>query len=199
MRRLAQILARVYMARSDVGYMVRTAALHVWKTLVTNTPRTLSEILPYLMDNIIQSLASTGEERQQMAGSCLGELVRKMGDRVLRQIIPILQSGMRDPLPGTRVGVCTGLKELLENVSQGQLMEHLPQLLPTVQAALVDTDAEVRQVRAPAAGCDKSDYPSLLLPCTRWAGSHGMACPCRRPAQRSAFCFAAEAAAQWTA
>ena len=28
-----------------------------------------------------------------MAGTCLGELVRKMGDRVLRQIIPILQVG----------------------------------------------------------------------------------------------------------
>ena len=53
-------MARVYMARSDVGYAVRTAALHVWKTLVTNTPRTLAEILPALMDNIIESLASPG-------------------------------------------------------------------------------------------------------------------------------------------
>lgn len=30
-----------------------------------------------------------------MAGRCLGELVRKMGDRVLQQIIPILQQGMQ--------------------------------------------------------------------------------------------------------
>ena len=56
-----QILAKVYMARSDVGYGVRAAALHVWKTLVTNTPRTLTEILPYLMEGIIDLLAGDGE------------------------------------------------------------------------------------------------------------------------------------------
>ena len=59
--RCLQILAKVYMARSDVGYGVRAAALHVWKTLVTNTPRTLTEILPYLMDSIIDLLAGDGE------------------------------------------------------------------------------------------------------------------------------------------
>ncbi len=55
-----QILAKVYLARSDVGFSVRAAAVHVWKTLVTNTPRTLSEILPCLMENIIELLASEG-------------------------------------------------------------------------------------------------------------------------------------------
>lgn len=56
-----QILAKVYLARSDVGFSVRSAAVHVWKTLVTNTPRTLSEILPCLMENIIELLASEGK------------------------------------------------------------------------------------------------------------------------------------------
>ena len=56
-----QVLARVYMARSDVGYTVRTAAVHVWKTVVSNTPRTLGEILPALMEQVIDALASAGE------------------------------------------------------------------------------------------------------------------------------------------
>ena len=81
-----------------------------------------------------------------MAGACLGELVRKMGDRVLRQIIPILQAGIKEPAAATRVGVCTGLTELLENISNTQLKEHLSQLLPTIQKALVDPDPDVRQV-----------------------------------------------------
>ena len=44
------------MARADVGYTVRQAAVHVWKTIVTNTPRTTGEILKTLMDQIITSL-----------------------------------------------------------------------------------------------------------------------------------------------
>ena len=45
---------------------------------------------------------ATGEERQQMAGRCLGELVRKMGERVLTHIIPILQKGMSSEDAATR-------------------------------------------------------------------------------------------------
>lgn len=36
------------------------AALHVWKTVVTNTPKTLGELLPQLMAIIIESLADPG-------------------------------------------------------------------------------------------------------------------------------------------
>lgn len=81
-----------------------------------------------------------------MAGRCLGELVRKMGDRVLQQIIPILVRGMQDGDPSTRQGVCTGLREVLDNITREQLQEYLAQLLPTVQAALCDEDTSVRQV-----------------------------------------------------
>ncbi|DBB12167.1 TPA: hypothetical protein ACH3X3_006274 [Trebouxia sp. C0006] len=140
-----EVLALLFMARADVGYTVRQAAVHVWKTIVTNTPKTTGEILKTLMEQIITSLGHFSEERQQMAGRCLGELVRKMGDRVLQQIIPILVRGMQDPEASTRQGVCTGLKEVLDNISREQLQEYLAQLLPTVQAALCDEDTTVRQ------------------------------------------------------
>ena len=81
-----------------------------------------------------------------MAGRCLGELVRKMGERVLGHIIPILQQGMAAQGASTRQGVCYGMKELLDNITRQQLAEHLGALLPTVQAALVDSDPGVRQV-----------------------------------------------------
>ena len=106
-----------------------------------------------------------------MAGRCLGELVRKMGDRVLQQIIPILVRGMRDPEASTRQGVCTGLKEVLDNISREQLQEYLAQLLPTVQAALCDEDTTVRQASLlPSAFCPVFAMPvakplSLLVLC----------------------------------
>ncbi|KAL4444093.1 hypothetical protein ABPG75_011830 [Micractinium tetrahymenae] len=138
------VLATVYMARSDVAYTVRTAALHVWKTVVTNTPKTLGELLPALMSIVIESLADPGEDRRQMAGRCLGELVRKMGDRILSQIIPILRDGMASPETTTRQGVCNGLKEVMENATRTQLADHLADLLQPIQGALCDDDAGVR-------------------------------------------------------
>ena len=50
--------------RSDPQYTVRNEALHVWKTVVVNTPKTLLQILPVLMENIIAALASQSEDRQ---------------------------------------------------------------------------------------------------------------------------------------
>jgi hypothetical protein len=40
------------------------ASLHVWKTVVANTPKTLKEII---MRTLIDSLASTSGERRQVA------------------------------------------------------------------------------------------------------------------------------------
>eukprot|EP00882_Tetradesmus_deserticola_P021052 GHRQ01022771.1.p1 GENE.GHRQ01022771.1~~GHRQ01022771.1.p1 ORF type:complete len:107 (-),score=16.56 GHRQ01022771.1:367-687(-) len=48
------------MARSDVQYVVRNTALHIWKTIVVNTPKTLQEILPALMAEVISALADPG-------------------------------------------------------------------------------------------------------------------------------------------
>lgn len=139
-----KILATLYIARSDSAYTVRSAAVHVWKTIVTNTPKTLGEVLPALMEQVIVALAEGDGDRQEAAGKCVGELVRKMGERVLTQILPILKREMHSESPATRAGVCEGLKEVLENASRQQLAEHLTDLLPSVQTALCDTDADVR-------------------------------------------------------
>lgn len=47
-------------------FLLEQAALHVWKTIVANTPKTLKEILPVLMDTLITSLASPSSERRQV-------------------------------------------------------------------------------------------------------------------------------------
>ncbi|MEW5303880.1 MAG: hypothetical protein WDW36_006533 [Sanguina aurantia] len=145
-----EVHARLYIARSDTQYPVRTEALHVWKTIVVNTPKTLGQILPVLMAQVIESLAHDGEDRRLMAARCIGELVRKMGERVLAKIIPILRQGMGSPSAATRQGVCAGLKEVLDNVGRPQLLDHLGDILPAVQAALCDSNTAVREAAGAA-------------------------------------------------
>ena len=70
--------------------------------MVLNTPRTLGEILPVLMQRIIVALAASGADQRTGASRCLGELVRKLAERVLPSIVPILQEGLKHPDGDTR-------------------------------------------------------------------------------------------------
>ncbi|KAK7258608.1 hypothetical protein RIF29_24189 [Crotalaria pallida] len=140
-----EVLAALYMVRADVSLSVRQAALHVWKTIVANTPKTLREIMPVLMDTLIASLASASSERRQVAGRSLGELVRKLGERVLPLIIPILSKGLSDPDSGRRQGVCVGLSEVMASAGKSQLLSFMNDLILTIRTALCDSVPEVRE------------------------------------------------------
>ncbi|CAL5443352.1 unnamed protein product [Camellia sinensis] len=132
-----EVLAALYMVRTDVSLIVRQAALHVWKTIVANTPKTLKEIMPVLMNTLITSLASSSPERRQ--------LVRKLGERVLPLIIPILSRGLKDPNASRRQGVCIGLSEVMASVGKSQLLSFMDELIPTIRTALCDSMPEVRE------------------------------------------------------
>ena len=56
--------------------------MHVWKSVVVNTPKTLRQILPCLMDISVAAIAGNGEDTRIAASRCLGELVRKMSNQV---------------------------------------------------------------------------------------------------------------------
>ncbi|KAK6156422.1 hypothetical protein DH2020_010670 [Rehmannia glutinosa] len=140
-----EVLAALYMVRTDVSLVVRQAALHVWKTIVANTPKTLKEIMPVLMSTLITSLASSSSERRQVAGRSLGELVRKLGERVLPLIVPILSKGLSDPNPSRRQGVCIGLSEVMASAGKSQLLIFMDELIPTIRTALCDSMPEVRE------------------------------------------------------
>lgn len=150
--RMWEVLARLYLSRSDPALTVRTAALSVWKSLVPNTPRTLVDILGPLIELSIELLANGDEDSTMMAGRCLGELVKKLGDRILPKVVPILQQSMTSPVVSTRCGVCAGLTEILEATTKSQLAVYLPELLPTVELALCDPEDSVRNAGGKAFG-----------------------------------------------
>uniref|UniRef100_A0A6B2EHQ3 Putative translational activator gcn1 n=1 Tax=Phlebotomus kandelakii TaxID=1109342 RepID=A0A6B2EHQ3_9DIPT len=143
-----RVLAGLYMGRSDVSLMVRQAALHVWKVVVTNTPRTLREILPTLFGLLLGCLASTSFDKRQVAARTLGDLVRKLGERVLPEIIPILERGLNSEQADQRQGVCIGLSEIMASTSKDMVLTFVNSLVPTVRRALSDPVLEVRMSAA---------------------------------------------------
>eukprot|EP00095_Tigriopus_kingsejongensis_P007819 maker-scaffold204_size260821-snap-gene-1.47 protein:Tk07819 transcript:maker-scaffold204_size260821-snap-gene-1.47-mRNA-1 annotation:"translational activator" len=148
LERRNRVLAGLYMGRSDVALMVRQASLHVWKVIVSNTPKTLREILPTLFNLLLDSLASNSYDKRQIAARTLGDLVKKLGERVLPEIIPILEKSLDSEEPGKRQGVCVGLSEIMISTSKDMVLTFVDSLVPTVRKALCDDHPEVRESAA---------------------------------------------------
>lgn len=84
----------------------------------------------------------------KVAGRTLGDLVRKLGERVLPEIIPILERGLNSDQADQRQGVCIGLSEIMESTSRDMVLTFVDSLVPTVRKALSDPLPEVRKAAA---------------------------------------------------
>eukprot|EP00562_Extubocellulus_spinifer_P003852 CAMPEP_0178537748 /NCGR_PEP_ID=MMETSP0696-20121128/36753_1 /TAXON_ID=265572 /ORGANISM="Extubocellulus spinifer, Strain CCMP396" /LENGTH=3016 /DNA_ID=CAMNT_0020169993 /DNA_START=19 /DNA_END=9069 /DNA_ORIENTATION=- len=143
-----RLLSRLYLTRSDTAAVVRQISVQVWKTVVSVTPRTLREILPVLVGQIVDALASGHPEQTEVAGRCLGDIVGKLGDAVLPEIMPVLQAALSSGDEHTRRGVCVGLSEIINCSSKDQISKYLAILVKSVQDALCDEDNGVREMAA---------------------------------------------------
>ncbi|KAI9338101.1 armadillo-type protein [Zopfochytrium polystomum] len=144
------VLASLYILRNDESGTVRNAALHVWKSIVSNTPRQLKEIMAVLITLVISSLASPSEEKRELAARTLADLVRKLGENVLLEIVPVLERGLDSDDVHKREGVCVGMTEIMASSSKAQLVDFLPKCIPCVRRALVDPEPDVREAAAQA-------------------------------------------------
>ena len=143
-------LAELAIAKADLHYEVRSASMHVWKSVVPNSPKAISEIIGEVMRLVIARLGGGGAEEDELqlaAGSCLGDLVKKMGDRVLPKVLEALRSGAigEEATVATRRGTCRGAGEVLANCNRNLMSTVLPELLPVVQQGLCDSDPATRE------------------------------------------------------
>ncbi|ORX96881.1 ARM repeat-containing protein [Basidiobolus meristosporus CBS 931.73] len=145
-----RVLASLFIVRNDVSGVVRQATVSVWKSIVSNTPRTLKEILYVVMDIIINNLASPVFDKRQVAARTLGDMVRKLGESILSEIIPILEKGLDAEESGTRQGVCIGLGEIMATAGKVHIIDYIEALIPSVRKALLDPSPEVREAAAQA-------------------------------------------------
>eukprot|EP00177_Eucheuma_denticulatum_P003255 GFKZ01005886.1.p1 GENE.GFKZ01005886.1~~GFKZ01005886.1.p1 ORF type:complete len:2709 (+),score=386.99 GFKZ01005886.1:151-8277(+) len=157
-QRRNEVLAALYIIRCDVSVRVRQTGMQVWKSVVANTPRVLREIMPSAVRQIVDGLGDVDEERRAAAGRTLGDLAQKLGDRVVPEVLPALQTGL-NPNSSDRVrrGACEGLGELVLATPQQQLEDHASELIETAYTGLSDEQPSVRAVAAEV-------FSSLLKP-----------------------------------
>ncbi|KAF9266994.1 ARM repeat-containing protein [Marasmius fiardii PR-910] len=145
-----RLLASLYLIRQDGVANVRQASIQIWKALVSNTPRTVREILPELINQIISLISSEEFEQSETAGRTISELCRKFGERIVGEIMPILRSKVSSTVSRSREGVCLALCEIMYNTTDTQREDHEDEIISMVRVCLVDDEANVRSAAAKA-------------------------------------------------
>jgi len=144
------ILASLYIVRNDISGPCRQSALQVWKSVVTNTPRVMVEVMSELVLQLVQKLASESEDMRLVAGRALGDTVSKLGDRILPTVMPYMSRGLLSEDAGMRQGVCLGLAEILNSSSKRQIEDYVDVLVPALQQGFCDPSESVRKQAAKA-------------------------------------------------
>ncbi|KAJ1557917.1 translational activator of GCN4, partial [Nowakowskiella sp. JEL0078] len=142
------VIASLYVVRADSSAVVRQGSVVVWKTIISNTPRTLREILKPMMTIVIANLASPSYERRGIAARTLGDLVKKLGENVLDKIVPIFERGLDSEDPAMRQGVCIGMTEIMATAGKQQIEDFVRRCVPAVRKALVDPEDDIREAAA---------------------------------------------------
>lgn len=142
-----RILASLFICRADVTSDVRNSAVEVWMTLVSNTPRTVKDILPILTQMVVKRLSDNEEEIRSNAARALGELVRRVSGALV-QLLPTFDQLLADP--DAKEGICIGISELVEATPVDVLREHEPQLTKIIRSCLTDLNDSIREAASQA-------------------------------------------------
>ena len=102
------------------------------------------------MGKVIKLLSSLDEDKRGLASRSLGDLVRKLGDRVLPHIFLLLDGGLQSDDDTHRQGVCLGLAEVIACAGKSALLEFVPKIVPAINASLIDSTVMVRTAGAGA-------------------------------------------------
>lgn len=145
-----RILAALFVCRSDVTSVVRTAAIDIWKAMVANTPKTIKEIIPSLTHILVRRLASSDDTSRTIAAATLGDVVRRVGANALAQLLPSLEELLVSSDTDAKLGICIALSELISSASLEALNSYQDRFVHIIKDALIDPSHNVREAAAKA-------------------------------------------------
>jgi len=90
-------------------------------------------------------------EKQHVASRALGDVVKKIGDRVIPELVPLLVAAFETEGVGPKVGACLGLAEVASSATRQAALDHLGVLAHAVERFLVGGPECVSNVRRHAA------------------------------------------------
>jgi vesicle coat complex subunit len=76
--------------------------------------------------------------------------VKKLGDSVIREMVPCLEKGLESSDENLREGAMLGLSEMIHAATKEQVEENAAKLVPAVREGLCDDSAMVRRSAATA-------------------------------------------------
>jgi hypothetical protein len=155
-------LSCLYILRCDASGVVRQTAMNAWRMLVSNTPRQLKEILPVLLQIVLELLArepsldddtsgAHGESEgvdvvMNAAAQSLGDIVRKLGEGILDHMIPLLAAHFEI----SPRGVCLALVHVMHAAARQHLNPYMEKIVKITSSALKHSNEEVREAGASA-------------------------------------------------
>jgi len=95
---------------------------------------------------VVQHLSSVDPDRQKVGGRALGDVVKKLGDRVLPEIVPVVLRGLDSESEMERVGVAMGLFELVGATTKSHLEPQSTSVLEAVLKGLSDESSRVQDL-----------------------------------------------------
>ncbi|KAI9299159.1 ARM repeat-containing protein [Neoconidiobolus thromboides FSU 785] len=139
------ILSGLFIIRFDVSPKVRQVASAIWHMIVVNTPRTLKEILPIFLEQVLTYIISPHFDLEHMSKASLSDLVRKLGDNGLKEIMPIINQRFESTEFEVRQSACLALSEIINVLGKSGAEDFLDITTNAVLKALCDESSEVRE------------------------------------------------------
>ncbi|EKE41943.1 hypothetical protein ENUP19_0341G0007 [Entamoeba nuttalli] len=143
LEKIGECLANLYLIRFDEEHQICQKATLVWKKVIINAGRALSDLIPYIMKIATKKLCLEEKDRKR-AARCLGELVDLFESKIVQELIKTLQSHLNSSNELDRIGACNGFVEVIRKSSL-TTFEQFKGVLPQLVELMCDEVDAIRE------------------------------------------------------